>query len=495
MKIRRRYIILMVLFVLYLGIRLYFSLQTPYFTNEESYYALRQIEHIKKVGLPLTKDTLSYGGRTFILLPVYYYLLAFFSWIFPGVFTLKIVNNILASTIIVAVYLLAKRIIKNRKISIIVATVSALLPIYINQTINDLSIYSLIFPGTFFLLYFFISLEKDEKMLQYIIPLTLFLTLATSAIFLLLFGLIILLLLRYIEKVPSSRINLEYISFFTFFFLWTNFIIYKSAFQLHGFDIIWKNTPTQILSQYFVNINLLQAIYNIGLLPFVFGMFSLYNYIMRKKSKNLLVFISLFLSTLIIFWLKMVQAELALIFMGSSLVILFGQFLRDFFSGLRKTKFAKYENSVFILVIVLLILTQVLPGIFSMSHQIKNTPTEEYIESFRFLKSTPKNSVILGTPEEGHLITYFGERKNVLDTDYLLIQDVDVRVDDIKKAYTQKFRIEALRLLEKYEVDYIVFSKKAREKYDIESISYINDECFSLILNDTTKIYRRDRTC
>ena len=54
--------------------------------------------------------------------------------------------------------------------------------------------------------------------------------------------------------------------------------------------------------------------------------------------------------------------------------------------------------------------------------------------------------------------------------------------------FTHKFKIETIRILEKYNVDYIVFSNRTKEKYSIEEIAYIHDECFDLVLNETIQI-------
>ena len=90
------------------------------------------------------------------------------------------------------------------------------------------------------------------------------------------------------------------------------------------------------------------------------------------------------------------------------------------------------------------------------------------------------------------MVAYFGKRKNVVDSDYLLVEDADVLLDNIKSVYTLRFRIEALRILEKYNVDYIVFSTKTKEKYKVEEISYIDNPCFTLIYNQSVKIYKRN---
>ena len=293
MKIKSRNVILAVLFVLYFLMRLYFSLQTEYFNSDYSYFALRQIEHIKDTGRPLIEDDLSFGGRTYVFMPFYYYLLAFFAKFFPEILIIKILNNFFASTLIIAVYLVSSKIMQNRRIAVITAIVSATIPVYIDETLNNISMYSIVFPCSFFLIYFFIQLRNDKKMLNYLIPLTVILVLTSPITILIVFGMIIFLILSYIENMPVERIELEFISFFIFFYLWANFIIYKTAFQEQGFSIIWENVP-YFTGNYLSSISFLAVATSIGLLPLVFGIYTIYNYIMKKKSRNILLIISLF---------------------------------------------------------------------------------------------------------------------------------------------------------------------------------------------------------
>ena len=491
MKIKTRYIILIALFVLYFGTRVYFALQTDYFSDDYSYFVLRQVDHITKTGMPLINDDLSYGGRTYVFMPLYFYILTFFTLFFPKIIVIKIINNFFASTLILGVYLVCSIVVKNRKISLICSILAASIPAYINATLNNVSTYSLIVPGSFFLLYLFLNLEKEKDVLNLLIFLTLIVVLSSASTILIILGILIFIILSYLENVPLKKIELEYTAFFVFFFLWTNFIIFKEAFQKHGLSIIWSNIPPSIVTSYFANINIVQAVSSIGFLPFIFGTYTTYNYLLKKKSKNVSLFITLFLSTFLLFILKLIQTDLAFAMMGTSLVVLFGRFLRDLFSVIKKTKFAKLTNWVYMIVILLLLLTQFVPGLILMTENINKSHDKNYINGFIwFKKNTKKNSVILAIPEEGNLITYFGERKNIIDTEFILIDDVEVRHNDINAVFTHKFKIEAIRILEKYNVDYIVFSNRTKEKYSIEEIAYIHDECFDLVLNETIQIYK-----
>jgi uncharacterized membrane protein len=178
---------------------------------------MRQVEHISKFGKPIYQDNLSYGGRTFALMPFYYYLMAFFYKIFPSILFLKIVNNFIASTLIFGVYLLSSKIIKNRTISLFTSVVASGLPFYLNKTINSLNQYSLVTPLAFFVIWMF--LEINKKMLNYLVPVTIVLILSSFDSILLIVGILSHIIYNYLESKKIEKLNIEYASFFLLFFI------------------------------------------------------------------------------------------------------------------------------------------------------------------------------------------------------------------------------------------------------------------------------------
>ncbi|MBI2665042.1 hypothetical protein HYX12_00280 [Candidatus Woesearchaeota archaeon] len=74
--------ILLGIFLVTLLTRLTLAFIVPNFTYE-SYFHLRQVEHIGQTGLPLYQDGLSYGGRELVFLPLFHYLAAFFDLFLP----------------------------------------------------------------------------------------------------------------------------------------------------------------------------------------------------------------------------------------------------------------------------------------------------------------------------------------------------------------------------------------------------------------------------
>ena len=78
--------------------------------NYDSYFSLRQVEHIKSTGLPLYQDPLSYSGKTQLFAPLFYYILAFFSLVIPLEIVAKVIPNIFAVLIMALVYFMSLKI-------------------------------------------------------------------------------------------------------------------------------------------------------------------------------------------------------------------------------------------------------------------------------------------------------------------------------------------------------------------------------------------------
>ncbi len=490
MQLKKHHYLLILIFIAVLSFRLYFAFQTPYFSDDNSYFVLRQVEHITKTGFPLYNDNLSYSGRTMFFSPFFHYILAFFNLFLPITLVGKIIPNIFASLIVFAAYLVTKEITKQKKTALIASFAAGFIPIFIRETVNSISVFSLMVPLLFFIIYALLKLNTEKRFALYlIISISVFIFLDIIS-FVLILGLIFYFLLTKTEDIQQNKAELEVVLFSCFLFFWLNFIIFKKAFLLYGPAIIWQNIPNVLLSNYFSQITILEAIYVIGILPFIFGIFIIYDFIFKHKKKSIYLLISLALATFLLAWFKLIPMISGLIFLGSILVLLFAQYIQNFIIFVTKTKFHKHLNKFLYIFIVLIILTSVLPSFIYANNTIKRVPNKDEINAYLWLKeSTPEDSVVLASVQEGHLITYFSKRKNVIDSNFLLIPNIDQRVRDVEIIYTTSFKVEAVRLLNKYDVNYIVLSDYAYNNYNTKELKYVTDDCFKLVYNETIKIY------
>lgn len=485
---KKQHIILAIIFLILISFRLYFAFETPNF-DYDSYFSLRQIENIKETGFPIFEDDLSYSGRESVFIPTFHYILGFFSLFIPTTFAAKILPNIFASTIIFITYLISKKLTNNINISLFVSFISAFIPVFVSQTINNISVYSLVIPLIFLAIYFFLDL-RNEKNIHYFILTVFLLTLIHPSAFLLVSGLLFYTLFVLMSKLKQSQSEIEVILFSTFLVILLQFLIFRKAFIMHGIAAIWQNIPPSLLFQYFQKINIIEAIFKIGLFPLIFGAYIIYKCTLRERNREIYILIGLAASTFILLWLRLVNSNIGLSIIGITLILLFAYYYRSFLLYLKKTRFASLIPVISTLFFLVFLITSVIPAFGFSEQALKNIPSEDEIDALHWLKNDSRsNDIVLGSLTEGHLLNAVSQRKNVIDTNFMLIEDSSKIFDDVRLMFTSVYKIEAMKLLKEYDVDYIFFSPISQKEFEVEEIPYINEECFELVYNKSVKIY------
>lgn len=488
---KKSYYILGLILILTLATRLILAFQTPYFTGDDSYFSLRQIENIKSTGVPLYHDSLSYGGRDQVFMPFFYYLLAFFDLFMPLGLVGKIIPNVLVSLMVVIVYFISKEISNDEDASLFSAFISGFIPIFFKETVNTISVYALVFPLMLLLIYLFLRIT--DKNMAYYFLIALFISVLTSpAVILLLLGFVFYILLIKIESLKQSRIEAEVILFSIVLTTWLMFIVFKKAFLLNGLSVVWQNIPIQILNGYFSDIIIFGVIYQIGSLPLSYGVYSIYDNLFRKKERKLYLILGLSFSTAILLWMKLIALGPGLMCLGLMMTLLFPQFYNFTFSYIKKTRFARLRGAYFATLLIAFIFASVIPSIASGISAEKNAVSQKEMDALNWIKGhTSNDSVILSMVDEGELISSIAGRANVADMHFMLQKDAEKRFRDIEKVYMSRFETEALGVLQEYDVDYIYFSGAARKAFGIDDLDYTNDSrCFEMRYNDEVSIFK-----
>ena len=123
------------------NLRLLLAFLIPNFTYD-SYFNLRQVQHIHDTGLPLYNDPLSYGGRELVFLPFFHYLLAGFSFILPLELAAKILPNFFMALLTIIIFYLSKKITNNDSAALVSAFLVGILPVLFFT--NDFSVDSVL---------------------------------------------------------------------------------------------------------------------------------------------------------------------------------------------------------------------------------------------------------------------------------------------------------------------------------------------------------------
>ena len=479
--------LLIAIFLVTLTIRLIFAFLIPNLTYD-SYFHLRQVENVLHNGIPAYNDPYSYGGTGTRFLPLFYYFHALFAIFLPLEILAKIIPNLLLASLTIITYLISTKITENKTGPFISATIAGLLPILYST--NSFTIETLALPLIFLTIYSFLNI-KNQKYIYLYIFLFLASCLTSTAAILIIVGLGIYLLLSIIEGKKLENSEKELILFSLFFFIWTQFVFFKQNFIDHGLNFIWQNIPSALMQSYFPAFSLGQTILLLSIIPLLAGIYTVYISLFQLKNSRSFLLISFVISTSILAWFNLIQFNLALSFIGIILAILFSTFYEEIINYLRKTKLSHFENIFTITLIILLLLTMLYPATIQALQQ--ETPPDEAIYAFKSMtENTLVDAIIISQLKEGSLISFYGQRKNFMDDHFLSTKDAETRLKDLKTIYTTTFQTEALKLFDKYNIQYLIITKDAKQFYNYTKPPYINPDCFYLIYkyhqNDIYKI-------
>ncbi len=483
---KRWKLIVGLIFVLSIAIRLYLAFLTPYLSVGGSYFILKEVAHIKATGLPLIYDNLSYQGRTHIILPFFYYILALFSWVLSPINLGKIIPNILASLLPVVVYLIGVKITNSKPLAAFGALVSIVNPVYLSETFNLVSIQSIMLPLEFMLLYLFISNKKRSNNIWFVL-LTFIVSLTSPLCFLLAVGFIIYYILVFSFNFKQRKGRVELGLFYLVTITWVNLIFYKNALYTYGWKIFWQNIPSPLLNSYFTPTSLFRTVQQIGLIPILFAFFTLYYYLFKRRDHDVYVLIGFLFANVFIMWLKIIQPTVGLMYVNTIIILLFLRFCKDFKSFIRQTRFDRFRNLFLIFFIVAFSASFIFSSASLIKNNLQNTPDSQEIKNLILAKFvTSKNSTILGSLNEGNLINYYARRKNLMDTDFLLAPKTSRRYKDLYTIYTTLFETERIRLLDKYNIKYILLTNFTKKNLGDVNITLTSSKCFKPIKGSKT---------
>lgn len=475
--------------LLTLVIRLYFALNTPNFTEDKPYFHIRQSEQISKTMLPAYKDDLSWSGRTMPFSPAYHYLTGFMGILLGNELASKIVPNLLMSTIPLLIYLISLQITQNTFISLLTAITSAFIPVTAN-TINSPNPITLAIPLMLLLILFLIQ-KKPYAYLTTII----LLSFTHPIVLLFVLGLAIYVLICTSQNIKADQTIKELTLLSIFFSIWAQLILYKKALITKGISAIWQNAQNTMFAGALAKTGLLQSFYYIGLIPLIATILLAYKYLLKTQNTQINLFFSIITSFILATWLQLISVETSLQLISITIMPLFSKWLQDLKEYLPKTKFPLNFNQTSIILIALITLTMFIP--FINTAKAQETTTNAEIQAMLWLReNTPKDAIILSMPKEGHLITAIAERKNVIDTNYLLAPQPEQRTQDTKRAYTTYSLVELVSILEKYDANYLYVSKETKNELGITELNAIDLGCFRKEFeNEESTIYYLRTTC
>lgn len=478
--------IVFLIFLFVFVFRLFFSLQTAQFSDYTSYYGLRQIEYIAQHGSHIAYDELSYGGRDVLGIPLSFYILALFESLL-GIYGLKIVSALMIASLIFITYIISKKITENEMASILAALCSGFIPIFVFKTLNNITMYSLVYPAIFLLIYSFYRIEEKFYLMLFI-ALTFFLPLMHPIAFLVAFSLVVYSVLCYVENIEAEGTKKDAVLLFILVTFLIGFMFYKKAFLVIGLSAIWQNIPAEILSEYFKGVNIFDMIINIGIIPLLFGVSGIY-FAIKNKNKDVFVLISICVTAIILLITRLLDFSAGLVLLGITLSIIAAVGFDKFLKYITITKFSKHLNTIKFSLLIFIIITLIVPSMIGAGDIIKGTLTNEEVMPFLWIENnTALSSTVLADLDEGNLVTGIANRKSVFDANFLLVKDAGKIFEEATILFTVESEVKALELITKYDIDYIYLSENTKNKYNIKELKYGMDEkCFEKVFEDGSR--------
>lgn len=488
---RRTIIILFLLFALSVEFRLYYAFQTPHYSSSSAYGTLRNIQSIHETGKPILEDPFVHREAQIFPPSLFEYILAGFSFIFPLHFISKILPAIFISTLVFIIYVLAYHVSHSESAALFSSILATFSPIlYKTIASNSISTYTLAIPLMFLLLYCFMRVEEPRFLYLYLLCMILLPLIHSIAIILLLVLLVYLILMK-VDRLEISRQQKEIVLFTFLYTTWVTFLFYKNALLLYGPSILWQNIPASILDEFFAQTTIVGSLLPIGLLPFLLGLYVIYKTMFVEKEPSLNLLFALAISISFLLWLKLIKLELGLLIISLLLCILFAKAYTMFLSYVEKTHFWNHYPVFVIVFFFIFLLTSVYPSLSYARNNLEETVSARAILAYSWMKEyTPEDAVVLVPFEEGHYVTAISQRRVLADSNYLLLKDVDVLAQDIRRMYTTQYETEAVRLFDKYNIDLIFLSERTKKEYGISGLAYANNEnCFKKLLTEGGDLY------
>ena len=474
------------IFLTVLAIRLYFAFQTPYFSSDEAYFHIRHTEYIAENLKPIVNDELSYGGRFVLNSHVFHYLLALFKFVLPGMLAYKIIPEIILAMLVLLVFAIAKEITNNETAALFSALTSGLTPILFKATINQVSIYSLILVLLLYMIYIFFDLRNKVR---WFVLLSLLLPLVHPAGFFFAASMIVYLLLTGLESIEVEQISKESIILVLFFNLLIAFLLFKNAFLTTGLGAAWQNVPSELLDSYFRNINVLEAVTSIGIIPIIFGTTG-FLFALKAKKKSIYALSAFMLTDFLLLAMKMIDFNIGIMILGLLLAVISSIAFDKFVAYLNMTKFIRMKKPAAAAFVLLAIASLGIPSLIAAEGTISNSITQDEYSTLAWIRdNTAKMAVVLADINEGNYVTAIAERKNVADSYFLLAPD---RYSDISNIFRTQSLVKAIEPIKKYNIDYIYLSDRTKKNYKIEELVYARDEnCFKKVFyTEKTEVYR-----
>ncbi len=464
------------LLVLVLVIKLYFVMQTP-LPAYDSYYGIRQIDHIHKSGFPFIIDDLSYQGRITYNGIFFYTLLAGFTFFIPTILLFKYASIIFGLIALFLIYKIIERLVKNRWIALLTTLLAALSPSVFTTHLNTL-LPSSLFAVLYLTLILFFFKSNKKKYIPWFIAALVFSMLISSLTLVFIAGFALYFLLLKLESLAVRKREFELLLFSSVLVIWYHLLLYKPLFLQYGAGVIWRTMPRELVVSMFQGLTVPLAIALIGIVPLLLGIYTMYYTLFVQRNRLHLFLTSMALVFSMITWFGFIPLTEGLFYTTLTFILLSGPALKRLNAFSTKT-IIPHSKIIFLLLFILIVSINFLPVFIYQETIIHQTPISDEVAVFTSLADElPKDATVLGHIDEGHLITFLTQRKTFYDTNFILAPHAQQRYDAAKIIFLSQSKTTILTTLQQYGITHILVTPLLLEDYPKLNTSFANDDCF-----------------
>ncbi|MGM5481438.1 MAG: hypothetical protein ACQESE_03430 [Nanobdellota archaeon] len=484
-------LLFLLIIIVMVVLQTYFVLQTDA-PSYESFYSMRQVEHIKETGLPIINDEQSYQGRMHVSYLFFYYVLAALSLIAPGFVLFKFFGILLSVLVTFMIFLLAKHLFSKDWIALFLAVIAAFTPTLFVSQINTLV------PETLFVLIFllvimtFFTSSKRSSMMWFII-LMILATLISPLSLVVITGFLFYFLLLRIEGMTVRKKELELLLFSGLFAIWYHLVLYKKLISLHGLQVISQSVPQELLLSMFKGLNVPLIIGFVGVPLIGLGLSGIYYLLFDKRNKKLLLLTAMTFAFGLFTWIGFIPLATGLLYATVTLVLISGHTIQRLNSMFEKTIVPKTKIVVFVFFILILLLSFI-PLLVYPETITGESPSKEELHTLRWIQDTvPADATVLADITDGHLLAAQGGVKTYYDTNFIFAPHPKQRFEDAKTMLLSQSKVSVLNLMNRYSIDYIYISPTLNQRFKDPTKLYEESDCFTKVYHTTTtEVYKRE---
>lgn len=478
--------LLLGLFVLNAALRIWLAASLPH-PGYDAYWTLRLTDHIVETGQPLVLDPLGFGGRTLRMSPLFYYVLAPFRLVMPAEVFISVVPNLLAATLVIALYRLSMRLTASPAAALFVAALGGLNPFFLQKAlVGDVA--ALAVPLLLFALDAVLRVPAGEPVGR-AVGLGLVLGLLHPIALVFVAGLLLYLLLLKLEGLGVEPREMEVTLFVGLFTLWLQLLLFKPALAAQGLQVLWLNIPRSLLDQQFAAVGLVQVLGALGALAVLLGAIGLYRSVVSGRRRAAALLFALILAVSILLGLRLVPFTTGLMWLGLLLACFAGDALANLAHYLRQTKLPRLARPVTAVLGLLCLLGASLVAVEAAGRALREAPSDEEFAALGWLaQSTPAAAKIWAPVEEGHLVAYAAERKTAYDLWFFGVPEGPRLYEELEALALTPFEVEAVEGLNRHGITHVYLSPRALAAPGGRP-AFIESSCFALRYNASVEIY------